>query len=70
MNEFGNAGGVGSDNAAMVFQSEVELLSLRSFDLHVRIRFGGLVVARSVKVSWSVGGVCVGLWMCMPEVKF
>jgi hypothetical protein len=33
------------------YQSEVELLSLQSFDEHVRIRFGGLVLAKSVKVS-------------------
>jgi hypothetical protein len=33
-----------------IFQSEVELISLKSFDAHVRIRFGGLVMAKSVKV--------------------
>jgi hypothetical protein len=33
------------------FQSDVELISLKSFDEHVRLRFGGLVMAKSVKVS-------------------
>jgi hypothetical protein len=32
-----------------VFQTEVWLLSLKSFGVHVRIRLGGLVMARSVK---------------------
>ena len=44
VNRFGSLVG-GSE-----FQSEVELLSLQSFDEHVRIRFGGLVLAKSVKV--------------------
>jgi hypothetical protein len=35
------------------FQSDVELISLKSFDEHVRVRFGGLVMAKSVKVSHS-----------------
>eukprot|EP01041_Mallomonas_annulata_P008408 gene8408-17329_t len=41
--------GVGKDNAAMVFQSEVQICSLKTFDSDVRVRFGGLVIARSVK---------------------
>ena len=38
-----------AENASSVFQSEVQLLSLKIFGLHVRIRLGGLVMARSVK---------------------
>jgi hypothetical protein len=32
-----------------IFQSEVQLLSLRTFPDHVRVKLGGLVMARSVK---------------------
>ena len=34
-----------------LLQSEVKLLTLNEFDQHVNIRLGGLVMARSVKVS-------------------
>ena len=42
------AAGVTVDNSN-IFQSEVQLLSLRSFPENVRIKLGGLVLARSVK---------------------
>jgi hypothetical protein len=42
-----NSGAVGEN--AKVFQADVLLLSLKSFGVHVRIRLGGLVMARSVK---------------------
>ena len=42
------AGGVNVDSNNM-FQSEVQLLSLKHFPSHVRIKLGGLVLARSVK---------------------
>lgn len=48
--------GISNENAVaskinLMYQSDVEILSLKSFDEHVRIRYGGLIMAKSVKVS-------------------
>ena len=44
-----NGTSVGENTVTSVYQSDVSLLSLKSFDIHVRIRLGGLVMSRSVK---------------------
>ena len=45
--DWGNSGG--NPDSSSIFQSEVQLLTLTAFPDHVRIKLGGLVLARSVK---------------------